>query len=129
MIERIRRELEFVERRFGELERGPNLDWFIVRAMLLGNGWNKEVTGILVLLPGGYPTTPPDNFYADPDLRLASGSVPGNVSVDQTAIGRAWVLFSYHVESGEWKPAPEPEEGHNLLTYVEAVARRLAEAS
>lgn len=129
MKERLRREIALVEREFGEVELGPNLDWFIVRQVSLESGWTKKATQILILLPGGYPTTPPDNFYADPDLRLTSGSVPGNANPDQTAAGRSWLLFSYHVESPDWKPDPVPENGHNLLTFLHGVARRLREAN
>src|SRR6266571_5933046 len=111
MKERVQRELELVERELGELELGPSLDWFVVKRLPLGAGWNKAATQVLVLLPGGYPTTPPDNFYADPDLRLAGGAVPGNVSPDQQAVGRTWLLFSYHVESGDWQPDPVPKDG------------------
>ena len=129
MKERLQGELELVERELGELELGPNLDWFVVKRLPLGAGWNKATTQVLVLLPGGYPTTPPDNFYADADLRLAGGAVPGNTSQDQQAVGRTWLLFSYHVESGDWQPDPAPKHGHNLLTFLEGVIRRLREAS
>lgn len=129
MKERVSRELELVGRRFGELEVGPNLDWFVVKRFPLEAGWSKAATKILVLLPGGYATMPPDNFYADPDLRLANGAVPGNASAGQQAAGRTWLLFSYHVESGDWQPDPVPEDGHNLLTFLEGVIRRLREAS
>jgi hypothetical protein len=129
MRERLHRELELVARKFGELEIGPNLDWFIVKRLPLGVGWSKNATQVVVTLPGGYPTTPPDNFHADPDLRLASGAAPGNTSPAQQAVGRTWLLFSYHVESGDWQPDPVPENGHNLLTFLEGIARRLREAN
>lgn len=129
MRARLQRELELVERRFGGLEVGPNSDWVIVKGVSLGAGWSKGEIRVLVLLPGGYPTTPPDNFYADPDLRLANGSVPSSASADQQAAGSNWLLFSYHVESSDWSPAPEPEDGHNLLTFLEGVLNRLREAN
>ncbi len=129
MRERIQRELELVKRKFGELEAGPNNDWFVVKRFPLGPGWNKPVTHVLVLLPGGYPTTAPDNFYTDSDLRLAGGAVPGSATAGQQAAGLTWLLFSYHVESGDWRPDPTPDDGHNLLTFLEGVARRLREAS
>lgn len=129
MKDRVRRELELVERMFGELELGPNFDWFIVKRVSLGPGWSKTGTQLLVLLPGGYPTAPPDNFYADGDLRLANGSAPTNASPDQQVGGRVWLLFSYHVDSGDWQPDPVPENGHNLLTFLQSVIRRLAEAN
>lgn len=129
MKERVRRELELVERRFGEIEVDPNLDWFVVRSVPLGQGWSKAATAVLVLLPGGYPSTPPDNFYTDADLKLATGSCPGSTSPNQTAAGRTCLQFSYHVEASDWHPDPQPEHGHNLLTFLEGVTRRLDEAN
>jgi hypothetical protein len=110
------------------VEIGPSLDWFIIKRWPLDSGWTKQETQILVLLPGGYPTTPPDNFYADPDLRLANGSAPGNTS-PVSLHGAQWLHFSFHVESDDWQPHADPEKGHNLLTFLEGVARRLTEAS
>jgi hypothetical protein len=126
--ERLRKELELVERLYGSLEVDERLQWLLVRQYPLPGGWNREVTWILILLPPGYPTTPPDNFYTDPELRLAAGAQPSNTSGIQQHAVRASLMFSYHVESGEWKPDADIEEGHNLLTYLEGVAKRLSEA-
>jgi hypothetical protein len=129
MRERVARELELVRHQYGELEVDPNLDSFIIRQVALSAGWNKPNSSVLVLIPAGYPTTAPDNFYADPDLRLANGAVPSNASPNQTAVGQTWLLFSFHVQAGDWQPDPEVENGHNLLTYVRGISRRLGEAS
>lgn len=128
MKQRLERELAFVRQRYGEVEIGPSLDWFLIKRWPLDSAWAKGETQILVLLPGGYPTTPPDNFYADPDLRLADGSAPGNTS-PVSILGAQWLQFSFHVESGDWQPHADPERGHNLLTFLQGVARRLTEGS
>lgn len=127
MQDRIRRELELVRQRFGELVVDPNLDWFVVCSMPLSGAWAKSSSRVLVLFPGGYPTTPPDNFYTDPDLRLATGALPGNVSENQQVAGATWLQFSYHVESADWRPEQDPADGHNLVTFLEGVRRRLEE--
>lgn len=127
MKSRIQKELELVVRSFGELAASPDLDWFVLNNLPLGQGWSKRTTRLLVLLPGGYPTTPPDNFYADADLRLASGGMPGSANPDQQAAGGSWLMFSYHVETADWTPAPNPEEGHNLVTFLDGVHSRLKE--
>ena len=130
MKERVRRELELVELQFGELELDPNLDWFIVKHLPLPDGWNKTSTQVLILLPGGYPTTPPDNFCTDCGLRLSDGKEPANASSQQQVAGQAWLQFSYHVEAAEWKPDPDvPENGHNLVTFLSGVTRRLSEVN
>ena len=129
MIERRMEELKLVESQYGRLEFAQNFDWFVVPAWLLVMGWNKTQTKVLVQLPNGYPTTPPDNFFCDSDLRLASGAQPGNTS--QVNIqGQQWLQFSYHfVEVSDWKPHSEVKKGHNLLTYLQGIGSRLREVN
>jgi hypothetical protein len=128
MIERHRQEIELVESKLGDLEVSPNWDWFVVANWPLPAGWNKTTTSLLILVPPGYPVTPPDNFYTDPDLRLAGGAQPGNTSASNQ-IGRDWLQFSFHVEGGHWHPHADVLSGHNLLTFLEGVRQRLSELS
>jgi len=129
MIERRKEELRLVEAKYGELEVGPNFEWFSIKRWRLGAGWNVTDTPVLVLFPPGYPVTPPDNFYTRNDLSLAAGGEPGSTSRHITQAGRTWRQFSWHVEAGDWKPHAEIVKGHNMLTFLEGVGRRLSEAS
>ncbi len=129
MIERRNLEFKLVADLYGELEIAPDLSWFVVKNWRLPAGWNKHETALLVQIPPGYPVTPPDNFYTDHDLFLSNGGQPGNSSAGQSLVGRQWRMFSYHVESGDWQPHAEPSKGHNLLTFLQGVTKRLLEAS
>ena len=129
MMERRKLELKLVEASYGELELGPNLDWVIIKHLKLPSGWSKPETALLVMIPPGYPFTPPDNFYVDNDLRLGGARQPGNSTANQNLVGRRWSLFSYHVEKGDWQPQADLLKGHNLLTFLHGVARRLTEVS
>jgi hypothetical protein len=122
-------ELKLVQEKYGEIEVGPTMTWVLVKRFPLPPGWSKREAQILVLLPPGYPTTPPDNFFADNDLRLADGRLPTNASSDQRQVGRTWLQFSHHVEANEWRPSVELLRGHNLLTFLLAVELRLAEVN
>lgn len=126
MIERRKKELDLVIRVADEVEIDPSLNWFIIKQYPLGNGWNKPEISVLILIPSGYPTTPPDNFYTDPDLRLAQGAQP-NRATPCVQIGKQWLQFSYHVEKGDWQPHAEVSKGHNLLTFLDGVKQRLTE--
>lgn len=129
MLERRQQEFDLVRARYGEIEVSPNLDWLIIKQYSLGSGWNKAQTALYVPIGSGYPLTPPDNFYADNDLRLAGGTLPGSASPDQQQQGRPWLQFSYHVEAADWKPHADLLQGHNLLTFLLGVERRLSETN
>jgi hypothetical protein len=129
MKDRLKKEFDLVASRYGQLEISPNFDWVIIKFFNLTVGWSKGSISVLLIIPPGYPLTPPDNFFTDPELRLANGSCPTNCSEKQTQIGRLWLQFSYHVESGDWNPHAEPEKGHNLLTFLKGVETRLGEGS
>jgi len=122
------KELKMVEAQYGPVETGPDLAWFIIPSWTLPGGWSKCQTILLVLIPPGYPVTPPDNFYVDADLRLAGGGMPGSCSAESQG-GRQWLKFSYHVEGADWSPHAEPAHGHNLLTFLQGVTKRLSEVS
>lgn len=128
MKERLAAEIELLRSSGWEVEVSPEFDWIIVKDVPLPEGWNRTETDVLIKIRAGYPTTPPDNFYTHPELRLANGSKPGNAPNEETIGGRQWLTFSYHLHDG-WDPHAEPDQGHNLLTYFQGVRNRLAEVS
>lgn len=129
MLDRRNEEINLLRSQYGDLEVGPNGDWIIVRRWALPPGWNKDETQVLVFIPPGYPPTPPDNFYTDHDLRLKDGRRPGNTSENQRKIDRTWLMFSYHVDASEWTPHANLLNGHNMMTFLQGVSKRLQEAS
>lgn len=129
MTARLSREIELLRQVHEEVEADPEGRWVILRGLSLPTGWSRSQADVLVKVPPGYPTTPPDNFFTDADLRLANGARPGNAPQEETIAGRAWLMFSFHLEQGEWSPHADPEQGHNLISYVDGVTRRLSEAN
>lgn len=123
--ERRQGEIELLRKKYGELEHGQNLDWMLFRKFPLPQGWNRESTELLVIIPPGYPATPPDNFFVRNGLRTASGSPPGNYSENQSVLSGSWAQFSFHAQ--EWNPSPDPAVGDGLLTFMLGVERRLKE--
>lgn len=124
-MERRKREIELMPSRFGPLETGPNLDWILFRAFPLPPGWNRAKTELLVTIPPGYPTTPPDNFLVRTGLRLADGRTPTNYSEGHAALGSTWGVFSFHVRG--WDPTGDHDHADSLLTFIAGVERRLRE--
>lgn len=129
MTERLEAEVDLLRKAGWEVEAGPDYQWIVVKQVPLPEGWNQAETDILIKIRSGFPTTPPDNFYAEQDLRLANGNKPSNAPNEESIGGRNWLMFSYHLRDGEWDPHSELEQGHNLLTYLEGVRSRLSEAN
>lgn len=87
--------------------------------MPLPSGWSKQATNVSFLAPVGYPHAKPDCFWADADLRLASGAPPantgGNPIPEINEHGHLW--FSWH--TAQWNPNRD-----SLLTYVNVIKNR-----
>ena len=131
MRERLKRELELVAQRYGELQLAEDLTWVVIKRFALPKGWSTHVTRLLLMIPPGYPATPPDNFAIDADIELVGGGEPGNLAGRIAHAGREWMQFSWHVVGGPdgWAPLAEIEQGDNLLTFLLGIESRLAEAS
>ena len=121
------REIELMRQRYGDLEHGPNMDWILIKRFPLPSDWNREHTELLVVIPPGYPATPPDNFYVREGLRLRNGNLPNNYSEGQSVLGGPWAQFSFHAQA--WTPTPNPEDGDSLLTFMLGIEQRLEEGA
>jgi hypothetical protein len=88
----------------------------------LPTGWNKPRTTVYFIVPNGYPMAKPDCFWADADLRLASGAMPANTggnAGEGVPPGSLW--FSWHANT--WNPNKDA-----LVTYMGMILGRLKEA-
>ncbi len=92
----------------------------IVPGVPAAAGWSCPAADVLVLIPAGYPHVPPDSFYTEAGLRLASGAEPGSSCV-QPVLGGVYRWFSWHLCG--WDPS-----GGTLDRYVRFCESRLKEA-
>lgn len=130
MLQRKLAEIELLEKKYGKIEHEPNLEWIIFEEFKLPKGWNRGTTEILIMIPPGYPVTPPDNFYVPVGFRLESGAMPQSYSENQNHLGRQWGVFSVHIQKETWSPSTDILSGDNLLTYMMVVVeKRLEEAN
>ena len=85
-------------------------------------GWNKPATQVLFIAPHGYPFAKPDCFWADADLRLATGAVPKATQLNNIpGLQEQNLWFSWHVDP--WNPNRD-----NLVTWFVLIRQRLADA-
>ena len=128
MLERILQEIELLRNEYGDLEYGPDGNWILFKKFKVPPGWNQKYTELLVNIPPGYPSTPPDNFFVPYGFKLASGQQTDAYTEAPLFLGRRWGQFSYHAD-GEWNPTENVFDGDNLLSFMLKVIDRLREAN
>lgn len=90
-----------------------------VPELALPPGWSLPSVTVRWVLSPAYPAAQPDCFFADAELRLASGAMPIN-SGHQELQGRQLLWFSWHVQG--WRPGRD-----DLLSYLRFIESRLAD--
>lgn len=83
----------------------------IIKGYRLPPGFDHELTDLLVRLPAGFPDTPPDMFWVDPEIKLAKtgARAPASEHFENHA-GRRWQRFSRHLSQGAWRPGVDSLE-------------------
>lgn len=84
---------------------------------------------VAVLVPVGYPATPPDCFYVPAGLALVDGT-PLPVS-DAAGVGLpGWLQVSFHHVDANgtstWHPTADPTRGDNMVSYISSIEAFLA---
>lgn len=78
----------------------------------LPDGFEPRIVEMLVMLPFGFPETPPDMFWVSPRVTLR-GAMPQTAEQTQQILGRAWQRFSRHLTQGSWRSGAD-----NLQSWV-----------
>jgi len=96
----------------------------ILRGVVLPAGrFDSAAADILILLPAGYPDSPPDMFYALPWLRLArTRTHPRRADQAYNFAGQNWQRWSRHNDA--WRPGVD-----GIWTMVKRVEAALQEAA
>ena len=119
----LEQELELIGSVFSEAQHLGGGVVYIPKHPLPEGVYNRPFTGAFVVVPplGGRP----DNFWVDPGLTLADGSLPGNFTAQSSIAGRPAGFFSWHLKN--WCPGGVAGQGDNMLSFLTGVKRRLWE--
>jgi hypothetical protein len=125
------KELELLQCRYGNIEHDEEVTWIVIERLTLPAGWSPAETRVMVLVPDGYPATPPDNFAIELAVTPPGGGQLGNQAGETEHAGRRWRVLSWHVEGGAdgWRPHAIVEQGDNLLSFLLGVQERLGEGA
>lgn len=129
LSERLDAEAPLLATAFPDVELDITGRSLIIPSHPLAESWSLAKTPVLVQIPTGYPTTPPDNICVDAELRLRGGATPSNTMGIRDIAGRKWLQFSYHIEQADWRPHPDVAVSDTLVTYLTGALRRLEEAN
>ena len=107
--------------------------WVYIPHFQLPAGWDRSATGLLLVLPSGYPHVPPDGFYIDRFLRTRKGRRVDHYFEERSDYNpyadRGWGWFCIHLDRGGWRPTSDVHLGDNLLKLTALVRAILTEVA
>lgn len=87
-------------------------------------GFDRQQADLLLRLSPGYPDIPPDMWWFDPSVKLASGTTLPATEVRETHLGRTWQRWSRHFSQGQWRSGVDCLE--TFLALIQRELRREA---
>ena len=106
--------------RWRRLNEGSGKYGLLIEDFGIPPGFVQSAADLMILIPSGYPASPPDMFYFAPQLRKANGADPGALATEGH-FGRNWQRWSRHYQ---WRPGDD-----DLAHYIEYVWRELQRAA
>ncbi len=107
--------------------------WVYILHFPLPAGWDRQTTGLLLVLPGDYPHVPPDGFYIDRFLRTRSGQRVDHYFEERERYNpyadKGWGWFCIHLHRGAWRPTSDVLHGDNLLKLAALIRAILTEVA
>lgn len=124
--QRILQEIALLATRFDAINYDDeDFTWVHIPHFELPAGWNRDTTGLLILLPPAYPHVPPNGFYIDQRLRTRRGESISHYFQEQgpnNPLGsKGWAWYCIHADKGNWSPTASVFHGDNLLKYIELI--------
>jgi hypothetical protein len=87
--------------------------------------YNLDQVQLLIQIPVGYKTTPPDMFYLYPAVTFAGTSVqPQATEARVNFDNKSWQRWSRHFITSTWRP-----EVDGIHTYLQKVKRAMEEGN
>jgi hypothetical protein len=127
--ERIDAEIDHLRRHHPAVARSG--DWVLFPKEKIGGEWSPSVNDLVLLIPPGYPATPPYGLYVPTGLRRG-GNLPGDYADtvgEPVPFPGSWGKLSVQINEQTWKPALTVTGGSNLRSVIVALLGRFAEGS
>lgn len=131
MNDRISTELRLIKSRCPDVQFYEQGWWILLPSWKLAEGiWVPNLVSICFQVPSAYPGQAPYGFYVQPQINLmTSGQPPTNAQpASDPPFGGTWLKFSWS-HSEQWQPTVDPQNGSNLLNFIDSFRARLNEAN
>lgn len=133
-VQRVYQEALLLARQFGVVDYDDEDGrWVYIPHFPLPVGWDRRTTGLLLVLPSGYPHMPPDGFYIDRFLRTRNGQQVDHYFEERSRhnpyAGKGWGWFCIHLDRGAWRPTGDVLHGDNLLKLTALIRAILTEVA
>jgi hypothetical protein len=102
-----------------ELDTEANMTCVIIPAWPLPPGYNRSHADLLLRLSAGYPDIPPDMWWFDPAIALATGQSVQATELIESYLGRSWQRWSRHFVAGQWQSGIDGLESYFALIRAE----------
>ena len=96
----------------------------VVSGFSLPHGFDRPHANLLLRLQPGYPDLPPDMWWFEPPVKLASGATVAATEVRESYLGRTWQRWSRHFGPGQWRSGVDCLE--TFLSLIQRELRREA---
>jgi len=105
-----------------KLIQGNKEAYLVISSFPLKPGvFDRDVTDLMIRIPGGYNMAKLDMFYVDPPLKLSqTKAYPTAADRFPTIAGRTWQQFSRHLPDAAWRPGV-----HSIATFLVFVRKEL----
>ena len=86
-----------------EIHAEGGMTCVVLRLWSVPAGYDRSAADLLIRLPAGYPDIPPDMWWFNPPMRLASGAPVAATEHTENHLGRTWQRWSRHLRKEQWQ--------------------------
>jgi len=96
-----------------------NMTCIVFPGYKLPGGYDRAASDLLLRLQPGFPDVPPDMWWFNPAIRLASGGIVQATEVVEKHLGKDWQRWSRHFNAGQWRSGIDSLESFLALIRKE----------
>ena len=97
---------------------GGQLHVVIKDFQLPSQHYSPNKADLLIKIPSGYPNTPLDMFWTNPEIKLTNGQIPEKTESREEHRGKTWQRWSRHYVT-PWRPGIDSLKNFMQSIHIE----------